>query len=605
MGTHVSHGRFERLKSIKAAIAACVLTALVTSAVTVSEAVAQEHPSTFRDTNGVGIVTKVFDDSTSAAEVEESFRTAKEMGVEWTRVGAAWYHIEREPGHYNWKFLDQTIAMAEKYDINVMMQVTTAPEWATGLSGMSAAQKRSLGHYPDTYAPKPEFYDDYANFFADVVERYAPRGIVDYEVWNEPALAGFWKEDTHNRTPSPESYTQLLKETYPAAHQAYSGVNVIAGGQVVLPTEADGSRINAVDYLKRMYAAGAQGYFDSLAHHPYGIDSQEWIWNGWAYMFNEPKTNNAPQDTLHSVMSANGDGHKEIWLTELGQDTRHGWADEKMQAERYQLYLDAWEGTPNVGPMIFYHLQDKKSYGRSSDKEDYFGVIREDGSWKPAAMAIKSHTNAAESGAVPPAAPAPASTPAVPEVEQGAPVPPPAPKPQTQAPAAPATSQRSAVPQPEAAPQPTSPVVPEAPAASSEASLADEAPKDAPVIGPVPPATRPTLDAPRASASAPAPAPAPVPAPDALVEPRPEAPAPAPAPVDAPASAPLSEAAPAPESVPAPVAAPEAQAQPDAPARAAQPETTRGPNSGLAPLGMALLLFLRTHIWKWLTGYVV
>ena len=80
MGTHVSHSQFERLKFLmlaapraaKATIAACVVTALVASAMCAAEAGAQEYPSSFRDTNGVGIVTKVFDDSTSAAEVELS-----------------------------------------------------------------------------------------------------------------------------------------------------------------------------------------------------------------------------------------------------------------------------------------------------------------------------------------------------------------------------------------------------------------------------------------------------------------------------------------------------------------------------------------------------
>nr|VDG61966.1 Beta-xylosidase [Streptococcus thermophilus] len=405
---------FFKRSTRNAFLTACLITALTASLLAAPQAQAQDT-TTYRGTNGIGIVTKTFDDATSAEQVEKSFRTAKEMGVEWTRVGAPWYHIERERGQYNWKFLDQTVAMAEKYDIKIMMQVSTAPQWATSVGDMSEAEKNSLDHHKDTYAPKQEHYDDYANYFAEVVKRYAPQGVLDYEVWNEPSMRGFWRESPDNPNPSPESYTKLLRATYPKAHAANKDVNVIAGGQVVLPTEQDGSVINSVEYLERMYAAGAKGHFDSLAHHPYGIGAEYWEYNGWAYMFNEPQTKRAPGKSLHSVMTAHGDGHKEIWLTETGQDTLN--VDEATQAATYQDYLEAWNKTANLGPIIFYQLHDRKPYG-SKDKEDYFGVLRADGSWKPAAHTIKNFAGGGngapvESGAVLPVTDEP-------EVEYGA-----------------------------------------------------------------------------------------------------------------------------------------------------------------------------------------
>lgn len=226
---------FPQRNARNASLATCVITALTASFLVAPQAQA-EDTTTYRGTNGIGIVTKHVDDATSVSEVEESFRTAKEMGVEWTRVGAPWYHIERERGHYNWKFLDQTVEIAKKYDIKVMMQVSTAPQWATSVGDMSEAEKNSLDHYKDTYAPKPEYYNDYGRYFADVVNRYSAHGIVDYEVWNEPSMQGFWRESSDNPNPSPESYTKLLQATYPKAHAANPNVNVIAGGQVVLPT---------------------------------------------------------------------------------------------------------------------------------------------------------------------------------------------------------------------------------------------------------------------------------------------------------------------------------------------------------------------------------
>lgn len=377
-------------------LAVCVAVVLTASLLCAPQARA-ERAIGYRGTNGIGITTPGFHGKSSVAEIEKSFKTASELGVDWTRVLVPWYYIENKRGQYDWQFLDRTVAMAEKYDLKVMMQVSTAPQWATGVDDLSGIKKSFLGHYPDSYAPKPEHYADYAKFFAAVVERYAPRGILDYEVWNEPATERFWKESNSSRTPSPESYARLLKETYPAAHKAHPDVNVIAGGQVV--TTSRGTDVNAVDFLKRMYAAGAQGYFDSLSHHPYGIDSPDWVWNGWAYMHNEPRTANAPRETLYSVMAAHGDGHKEIWITETGKPTVKGRSDEAMQAAIYQYYLDYWRVTPNMGPMIFYELQDQAAYGLF-DSELYFGVLRSDGSWKPAATVIKNYTQSQRIAAV-------------------------------------------------------------------------------------------------------------------------------------------------------------------------------------------------------------
>lgn len=346
---------------------------------------------TYRGTNGIGMVLKQHDNVTSHEEVVEAYETAKELGVDWTRIGVSWYHIEHDKGKYNWENLDKTVAVARKHGIKMMMQVTTAPPWATDLSELNADQRWAMGIPSDTYAPKPEHYKDYANFLATVIKRYPD--VVDFEIWNEPALAGYWKESRANPLPSAEGYTNLLKVAYPAAHEARSDVNIIAGGATTLPTEEDGIRINGIEFLEDMYKAGAKDYFDSLAHHPYGIDSVDWIWNGWSYMYGLPETRDGKdKKTFHDVMKAYDDADKEIWLTETGQDTLKGKDGEATQLERYDLYLEWWPKTANVGPMIFYKLQDHEEYGHDGNKENYFGVIRKDGSWKPAADAIKAYT---------------------------------------------------------------------------------------------------------------------------------------------------------------------------------------------------------------------
>ena len=90
---------------------------------------------------------------------------------------------------------------------------------------------------------------------AAVVKRYAPQGIQDYEVWNEPGNPGFWHDSPGNLKPNAAHYTNLLKLAYKAAHDAAPDVNVLAGGMTVGETRSSDGYIDPRDFLEQMYAA--------------------------------------------------------------------------------------------------------------------------------------------------------------------------------------------------------------------------------------------------------------------------------------------------------------------------------------------------------------
>lgn len=157
--------------------------------------------ASLRGSNGIGVMPTNFSvnphDPNTTEEVEASYKQAKAMGVEWVRIVVPWFWLQDKDGTIHLEQIDKTVEMAKKYDMKVMMQITTAPEWATEIGDLSDQKKHELWKKSvafDTFVPKPKHYDDYANFFAAVVSRYAPQGILDYEVWNEPAVAGFWSE---------------------------------------------------------------------------------------------------------------------------------------------------------------------------------------------------------------------------------------------------------------------------------------------------------------------------------------------------------------------------------------------------------------------------
>lgn len=314
-------------------------------------------------------------------KAEISYKRAAELGVTWVRIIASWHRIQpKENGTYDWSDTDAAVQLAKKYGMKVLMQVSGTPEWASDANKLSNTEKEiweANGMYIASFAPKAAYYADFAKFMGDVVHRYAPQGISNFEVWNEPGNPGFWHDSLTNPKPNPENYTHFLKLAYIAAHKANPNVNILAGGMTVGDSRpySDGY-ISPFEFLNRMYAAGAKGYFDTLSHHPYGITGKEWRTNGWAIMYGDKvHIDLAPQaaneKTLYQIMADNGDA-KEIWATEVGVPAMYEGLDEEKQANTIRLLLETAEKSKNYkGPIILYN-------GENDRKPYVLGIISQD-----------------------------------------------------------------------------------------------------------------------------------------------------------------------------------------------------------------------------------
>ncbi|MFC0035197.1 glycosyl hydrolase [Cardiobacterium valvarum] len=318
----------------------------------------------FRGTNGIGVQPLNPAWGANLAAAEESYARAAKLGVKWVRIVASWHRAQAaENGDYNWEDLDAAVKLAQKYGMKVLMQVSGTPEWASGADQLSAAEKEALdkrGYWVSNFAPKPEHDADYAKFMAAVVKRYAPQGIKDYEVWNEPGNPGFWHDSPGNLKPNAAHYTNLLKLAYKAAHDAAPDVNVLAGGMTVGETRSSDGYIDPRDFLEQMYAAGAKGHFDTLSHHPYGITSREFKSNGWALMNGDVVAPPPGEKTLKQIMQEHGDGDKKIWATEVGREAMYQGLDETQQATVIKTLLEQHAKT-GEGPMILYQAQNDRA----------------------------------------------------------------------------------------------------------------------------------------------------------------------------------------------------------------------------------------------------
>ena len=274
----------------------------------------------------------------------------KDAGMKWIRCGAGctaldWGAIEKERGVFDWQAADAEVRGIIAEGASPLPILGYSPKWAS--SGPD-------GNYP------PADLRDWSDFVYRMVYRY--KGKIKYwEVWNEPDI-GFWKGTI-------EQYSDLLKSAYVAAKRADPDCKIVFGGTagVNLP------------FTERVYQNGGKYYFDVMAVHPYQ----------WGDTFDDEWFVSQLRD-LHLLMQKWGDGHKEIWLTELGWSTGDKGITEEVQARLLAQALITSQCMPeaNVTKTFWFCIKD---WGGPS-----YGLLGDDGSRKPAFEAYKFVTRALE-----------------------------------------------------------------------------------------------------------------------------------------------------------------------------------------------------------------
>jgi hypothetical protein len=299
----------------------------------------------------------------SPATLATEFARVKAMGATWVRVPMNWVSLEMHgKGRYEWWASDRVVDAARKEGLRILGVVSYTPAWA-----------RPAGT-PATNPPNDP--DDYARFVAALADRYAPLGVHHWEIWNEPNVPFMWTPK-----PDPARYTTLLRKAFSAIKREDRRAVVLSAGLSPGWDAPDGSQMSPVTFLERMYRAGAKGSFHAVGYHPASFPYRSTYSASW----------NAFQQTpqLSAVMRAHGDAKKRIWATEIGFPTgRSSMAvSEQTQAKYLLEALRVWQASPYAGPAIVYSIRDFGTNPRNYD--DNFGLVRYNGSPKPAYTAVK------------------------------------------------------------------------------------------------------------------------------------------------------------------------------------------------------------------------
>ena len=305
-------------------------------------------------------------------------------GARVLRQSFYWSMIERQPGQYDFSLYDAYVASAASANLSILPILFDPPAFRSARPAVGARR----GTYP------PANYTDFAFFAATLVRRYGPGGafwqqhpelpqlpIRSWQVWNEPNIPVYWPSG-----PNPAQYATMLRAVGEGIKAVDPGARVITAGL----NESE-LGIKLVPFLQGMYRAGGKGSFDVLALHPYAPGS-DLVTAQLGRAVRELRRNGDSARTLVTELgwATGGPSRRALVVSEAGQSALIRRTITRLARYRAQLRLDG---------VFYFNWRDVSAAPGSRDHWGlHTGLLREDGSPKPAMQALTDVTRAIGAG---------------------------------------------------------------------------------------------------------------------------------------------------------------------------------------------------------------
>ena len=235
----------------------------------------------------------------SGGDSDAQLQRMSATGIGAVRVLVNWNDVEPRPGLRDWSRYDAYFGRLAAAGLQVQPLLLGEPGWTP--------------HFP-----RPPIFGSLAqsswqNFLTDLAARYGRNGqfwqqhpelpylpLVDWEVWNEPNLSGYW-----GGKPNPRQYVQLLRLTGAGLRAADPQARIGIGG--IFPPPRARYGISLKVFLNGIYRVpGASSAFDAVSIHPYA---------------SRPKGVLAATRQTRAIMNRHHDRATPIWITEFGWTT--------------------------------------------------------------------------------------------------------------------------------------------------------------------------------------------------------------------------------------------------------------------------------------------
>lgn len=168
-----------------------------------------------KDLTSVGVY--YYPEHWDPSQWERDFQNMEKMGFEFTHFGEfAWAQLEPEEGKYDFKWLDKSLELAEKYHLKVIMCTSTAtpPVWLVRKHPEVLATNEDgtkMDHGTRQHATfSSNYYRSYSmKMIAELAKRYGnDKRIIGWQIDNEPRRFLDYGKD------APQRFRDWLKEKY-------------------------------------------------------------------------------------------------------------------------------------------------------------------------------------------------------------------------------------------------------------------------------------------------------------------------------------------------------------------------------------------------------
>ncbi len=278
----------------------------------------------------------------SDTELNTQLDLLQAMGCKYVRNDFSIARIEPTEGNFDWTRYDNVVNACTAHGIEM---IALMDQYNT-LSWQNGGHTGPNGTW-SMYPVLPQYYETWCK---ETAKHYLGT-IKIFEMGNEPDGITFWPP-----YPDPVAYTALLKA-------GYTGTKAGNPNSVVLFAGLPGGWTVPIDtFLPACYVAGAKGYFDAMALHPYTHPSSP---------------NFSLLDKAIKIMESNGDYDIPIYLTEVGWPTGSGTgsvSEETQATYLKQLFsLANGKGYKTVKLVCWYDFKDDGL--DLANKENNFGLI--------------------------------------------------------------------------------------------------------------------------------------------------------------------------------------------------------------------------------------
>ena len=303
------------------------------------------------------------------AQLGTSLDDAKTVGAQWIRIDLAWEDYQPFANFApNFAKFDKVVSAANARGLKILATIGFPPTWA-----------RKAG-CTKTAACPPASTTAFAHFAHQAAARYAPLGLHDWEIWNEPNVAA-WAP-----APDPAAYTALLTATASSIRQADTQAYLLLGGLAAGSPGAGAPYISGYDFLTAVGQHGGLKSVNAVGYHPYPDGDTIATSKSFQAISSTPRN-------LAEALAEQGAANLPIWITETGYDIVTILADPanhaKIQAEvQTQSRIAAGlipvlDANQHVATMFWFADKDVEA------THLYFGLRATDGTARPSLASLQ------------------------------------------------------------------------------------------------------------------------------------------------------------------------------------------------------------------------